>query len=99
MGPQSGAAGAQISFLPRAYVAMASGIIVYRLTNEEDYRRIQALWASFRKIPFDEIANLPDGVAYVAFHHVSDPKLRGKAFKVRLRPTATWAGGETLSAV
>ena len=40
------------------------------------------------RVPFRLIGGLPDRQAYMGFQRVSDPRLRGLAFPVRLRPSA-----------
>ncbi len=86
----------EIQFMPKALVSLATGIIHSRGVSPEDYHRVQALFQSFRGVPFPVIGGLPDREAYFGFQRVSDPLLRGRAFRVRLRPSAVWAGGETI---
>ena len=89
----------QAGFLPKALVALCTGILQSKTTSQADYRILQDLFYAFQHVPFHEIANLLPGSAYVGFHHANDPQYRDRAFRTEYRPTATWAGGETRSAV
>ena len=86
----------QISFLPDALVGLATGILHFKGVNQKDYRRVQELFCAYQQLPFRYISELPDGVAFMAFLNVSDPALCNRVIKVILRPSATWAGGETM---
>ena len=86
----------KISFLPTALVGLATGIIHFKGIDQQDYRRLQELFCAFQHLPFKYISELPDGVAFMAFLKVSDPQLANRVIKVYFRPSATWAGGETM---
>ena len=86
----------QIGFLPDALIGLATGIIHFKGVNQKDYRRVQELFCAFQKLPFHYISELPVGVGFMAFLKVSDPALCNRVIKVIFRPTATWAGGETM---
>ena len=85
-----------LGFLPDALIGLATGILHFRAVNQRDYRRVQELFAAFQHLPFRHITELPVGVAFMAFLKVSDPALCNRVIKVCFRPTATWAGGETM---
>ncbi len=86
----------QTGFLPRELVALCTGILQCKTTNQLDYQLLQQLFYAFQGIPFRHIAELRPGSAYMAFHQANDPAFRDRAFLAHLRATATWAGGETL---
>ena len=80
-------------------MALCTGILQCKTTSQVDYRILQELFYAFQHVPFHQIANLVAGWAYLGFHNANDPQFRDRAFLAHLRATATWAGGETLSAV
>ena len=86
----------QTGFLPKELVALCTGILQCKTTNQQDYQLLQQLFYAFQGIPFKQVAELPPGCAFLAFQHASDPMFCNQAFFAHLRPTATWAGGETM---
>ncbi len=51
----------------------------------------------FRHLTYRQIMELVKGQAYYRFKNCGDPNLRDLAFLVNQRPSATWAGGETVT--
>ena len=89
----------QTSFLPKELVALCTGILQCKTTNQQDYQLLQQLFYAFQGIPFKHVAELVPGCAFLGFQHASDAMFRNQAFWTQLRATATWAGGETVSLV
>ena len=86
----------QTSFLPKELVALCTGILQCKTTNQQDYQLLQQLFYAFQGIPFKHVAELVPGCAFLGFQHASDAMFRNQAFWTQLRATATWAGGETV---
>ena len=86
-----------ISSLPPDVVSLATGVLQFRGTSQQDYRKLQELYAEFRGVPFSQVAAQGRGMAYGAFRRATDPALVARAQPLILRPSASWAGGETLS--
>ena len=88
-----------ISSLPPDVVALATGLLHFKGTSLADYRKVQDLFCEFREVPFPLIAAQERGMAYGAFRRATDPSFTLKAQPMIIRPSAIWAGGETVSAV
>ena len=82
--------------LTRALLSLLSGLFLFKLPPGElallrgVLRWVEGLHAA-------ALANLEPGEVYCAFSEASDPRFCERARYLRLRPTATWAGGETVT--
>jgi hypothetical protein len=84
--------------LPSQVVALATGLLQFYTGNQEDYERARRLFSAFMEVLYREIKELPKGSLYLGFNRASDPRYRSRAFRMEGRPSATWAGGESMSA-
>ena len=58
---------------PKELVALSTGVLQFASTNQEDYEKLQRIYAPYQRVPFRKIAELPRGSAYVAFQRSPDP--------------------------
>jgi hypothetical protein len=88
----------QIGWLPRSLISPATGILQFKGASLQDYKLLQELYYGF-DVPFRHIAELQPGQAIAVLRRASNPAYAGRGLHIYLRPTVTWAGGETLAAV
>lgn len=81
--------------LSPAFLGQASIVICFRLTSKREIRALKDSVAAFANVPDEVFFNLREGECLIAAYQSSG---EAQVYRVRIRPTVTYAGGESLQA-
>jgi hypothetical protein len=87
--------GQSILGMDAEFFSQATVVLVFRLNSMKDVRALKERFAPFQDIPDEEFLHLADGECMIGTTRSTSGE---RTFRVRIRPTVTNAGGETLQA-
>ncbi len=87
--------GQSVDEIPTGMVPMASVLGVFQMLSEEEYRKLQRMFAVFADIPYARIRELVCGQAFLAATESSQPGWTQSAHGVWFRPLHAEDGGDS----